>query len=57
VSSFAAEDVVAAVKEAGFEVVEENATVFMPRAVEVGICEAEDISEESLLFVYAKKNV
>ena len=56
-SSFAAEDVVAAVKEAGFEVVKEKATVFMPRAVEVGICDAEDISEESLLFVYAKKNV
>jgi SAM-dependent methyltransferase len=57
VSGFAAEDVVAAVKEAGFKVVKEKATVFMPRAVEVGICEAEDISEESLLFVYAKKNV
>src|SRR5271154_2471461 len=55
VSSFTAEDVVAAVGEAGFEVVKEKVTVFMPRMVEGGICEAEDISEELLLFVYAKK--
>ncbi|KAK4215613.1 S-adenosyl-L-methionine-dependent methyltransferase [Rhypophila decipiens] len=56
VSSLGPEDALAAVKDAGFEIVEEMRSQYLPKgAVEAGICGEGDIWEEPHLFVYAKK--
>jgi ubiquinone/menaquinone biosynthesis C-methylase UbiE len=55
VSSLTAEESVAAIKEAGFEVLEESVSTFMPKAVEAGICGEGDVWEETHLFVFARK--
>ncbi|KAK1760263.1 S-adenosyl-L-methionine-dependent methyltransferase [Echria macrotheca] len=55
VSSLAPEAAVAAVKEAGFEVLFEEVSTFTPKAEEAGICKADQVWEETHLFVYAKK--
>ncbi|KAM7190864.1 S-adenosyl-L-methionine-dependent methyltransferase [Naviculisporaceae sp. PSN 640] len=57
VSSLSPEDAVRAVKDAGFEVLEESTSQYLPRAVEAGICEEGDVWEEPHLFVYARKPV
>lgn len=55
VSSLSPEDAVQAVKDAGFEVVEESTSTYLPKAVEAGICAEGDVWEEPHLFVYARK--
>jgi ubiquinone/menaquinone biosynthesis C-methylase UbiE len=55
VSSLTAEESVAAIKEAGFEVLDEKQSVFTPKAADAGICKDEDVWEEPHVFVYAKK--
>jgi ubiquinone/menaquinone biosynthesis C-methylase UbiE len=55
VSSLTAEEGVAAIRAAGFEILDEKQSTFMPQAVEAGICLSEEIWEETHLFVYAKK--
>ncbi|KAF2098556.1 S-adenosyl-L-methionine-dependent methyltransferase [Rhizodiscina lignyota] len=54
-SGLSAEDTVSWMREVGFEVVHEDQSTFTPRAVEAGICEAEDVWEEPHLFVYARR--
>ena len=55
VSSFATEDILATLKKVGFEIVYEAASTFNPKAVEAGICKAEDTWEEPHFFLYARK--
>lgn len=55
VSSLTAEESVVAIKEAGFEVVDVKESIFLPKAVEAGICGEEDVWDEPHVFVYAKK--
>jgi ubiquinone/menaquinone biosynthesis C-methylase UbiE len=55
VSSLTAEESVAAIKIAGFEVLDEKQSVFTPKAADAGICKDEDVWEEPHVFVYAKK--
>jgi len=55
VSSLEAEEAVKAVKDAGFEVMYDGVTKFMPTAEEAGICSQDEVWEEPHLFVYARK--
>ena len=55
VSSLSAEETVKAIKAAGFEIEFQETASYMPKAVEAGICAAEDVWEEPQLFVYAQK--
>ncbi|CAK7212636.1 hypothetical protein SBRCBS47491_001534 [Sporothrix bragantina] len=55
VSSLSPEEGVAAVKAAGLEVKFDAVTKFKPRGAEVGICQPDEVWEESHLFVYAQK--
>ena len=55
VSSLSAEDAVISVREAGFDVVKETQSWFTPKAVEAGICKAEDVWEEPHVFGYGRK--
>ncbi len=55
VSSLSPEEAVEAVKEAGFAVEHEQLSKFTPKAVEAGICQTEEVWEETHLFVYARK--
>lgn len=57
VSSLSPEEGVAAVKAAGLEVQYDAVTQFTPRGAEVGICQPDEVWEESHLFVYAQKPV
>ena len=41
--------------EAGFTIVHQKASVFVPKAVEAGLCKPEETGEEHHLFMYAKK--
>lgn len=43
------------IKQVGFKIVHHNLSSFKPKAVEAGICEAEENVEEPHLYVYAKK--
>jgi cyclopropane fatty-acyl-phospholipid synthase-like methyltransferase len=55
VSSFSREEFAVWIKQVGFEIVHEQESKFLPKAVEAGICGPDDVWEESHLFVYAKK--
>jgi SAM-dependent methyltransferase len=55
VSSLARDDFVAWIRHVGFDVVHDQDSTFLPKAVEAGICGPDDVWEESHLFVYAKK--
>ncbi|KAH8890280.1 S-adenosyl-L-methionine-dependent methyltransferase [Thozetella sp. PMI_491] len=55
VSSLSPEAAVDAVRQAGFIVEYEHLSKFMPRGAEAGICKAEDVWEETHLFIYARK--
>lgn len=55
VSSLSPEELVAWIKQVGFEIVHEQESKFLPKAVEAGICGPDDVWEEPHLFVYAKK--
>ncbi|KAK0729468.1 S-adenosyl-L-methionine-dependent methyltransferase [Lasiosphaeris hirsuta] len=57
VSSLAPEPAVAAVRAAGFVIEHEAVTTFTPKGAEAGICQPEDVWEETHLFVYARKPV
>ncbi|KAK9446678.1 type 11 methyltransferase [Limtongia smithiae] len=57
VSSLAPEECVAAVREAGLEVVTSETSVFTPRAVEVGLCSPDEVWEEPHIFIYARKPI
>ncbi|CAK7231087.1 hypothetical protein SCUCBS95973_007794 [Sporothrix curviconia] len=57
VSSLSPEEGVAAVKAAGLEVKYDAVTKFKPQGAEVGICQPDEVWEESHLFVYAQKPV
>ncbi|KAK3317181.1 S-adenosyl-L-methionine-dependent methyltransferase [Cercophora scortea] len=54
-SSLPPDEAVRAVKNAGFEVIKEEVSTFLPKAAEAGICKAEEVWEETHLFVYARK--
>lgn len=55
VSSLSPEEAVDAVKSAGFVVEHHAVSKFTPKGAEAGICQPEDVWEETHLFVYAKK--
>jgi len=55
VSGIEADMAVDWVKQAGFEVVRTEASNFLPKAVEAGICRDDEVWEEDHIFVYAKK--
>jgi cyclopropane fatty-acyl-phospholipid synthase-like methyltransferase len=55
VSSLARDEFVAWIRQVGFDVVHDQESTFLPKAVEAGICGPDDVWEESHLFVYAKK--
>jgi 2-polyprenyl-3-methyl-5-hydroxy-6-metoxy-1,4-benzoquinol methylase len=55
VSSLSPEEFGAWIRQVGFEIVHEQESKFLPKAVEAGICEPDDVWEEPHLFVYAKK--
>ena len=48
-------EVVKAIEDAGFEVVEKIEETYLPKAVEAGICGAEEVWEEPHVFVCARK--
>ena len=54
-SSLSAEEFVAWIRHVGFEVVREQESKFLPKAVEAAICGPDDVWEEPHLFVYGKK--
>ena len=43
------------IRDAGFTIVHQKASVFVPKAVEAGICKPEQAGDEDQLFMYAKK--
>jgi len=49
------DEVVKAIEEAGFEVVDKIEEAYLPKAVEAGICGAEDVWEEPHTFICARK--
>lgn len=55
VSNFDADATLDVIKDAGFEVVHSDVSKFLPKAVEAGICSADEVWEETHLTVYAKK--
>lgn len=55
VSSLSPEEGVAAVKAAGLDVKYDAVTKFTPKGADAGICSADEVWEESHLFVYAQK--
>lgn len=55
VSGLSVEDAVAAVREAGFEIVHQKEKNFFPKAAEIGLCKVEDVWDEPHLFVHARK--
>lgn len=55
VSALSAEASLKAVQDAGFIIVDKSEQTFKPKAVEAGICTAEDVWEEPHLFVHARK--
>ena len=55
VSGFSREEFSVWIKQVGFEIVHEQESKFLPKAVEAGICGPDDAWEEPHLFVYAKK--
>lgn len=57
VSSLSPEEGVAAVKAAGLDVKYDAVTKFTPKGADAGICAADEVWEESHLFVYAQKPV
>jgi ubiquinone/menaquinone biosynthesis C-methylase UbiE len=56
-SSLGPEEAVEWIRRVGFQIEHEAVSKFMPKAAEAGICKPEDVSEETHLFVYAKKPV
>lgn len=54
-TSLSREKVLREVKGCGFEVVKEESSKFLPKAVEAGICKEDEIWEEEHLFVFARK--
>jgi cyclopropane fatty-acyl-phospholipid synthase-like methyltransferase len=42
-------------RETGFTIVHQKASVFVPKAVEAGLCKPEETGEEHQLFIYLKK--
>ncbi|EXJ62704.1 hypothetical protein A1O7_03142 [Cladophialophora yegresii CBS 114405] len=54
-SGLCEDEVLERMKEVGFEVIKVERSTYMPRAVEAGICNDEDVWEEEHLFVYARK--
>lgn len=55
VSSLAPDATVDMVRDVGFEIVYDAVTKFTPKGAEAGICQEEEVWEESHLFVYARK--
>lgn len=55
VSSLSPEDAVDTVSGAGFTVISEHRSVFLPKAYEAGICKQDEIWEEPHIFIYARK--
>ena len=55
VSGLSKEGNLEAIKEAGFEVIKYEEEVFVPKGVEAGLCKKEDVWEEPMLYVYARK--
>lgn len=54
-SSLAAEDALASVKKAGFEILKDETVTFLPRGAEAALCAKEEVKEETHLYVYARK--
>jgi 2-polyprenyl-3-methyl-5-hydroxy-6-metoxy-1,4-benzoquinol methylase len=42
-------------REAGFEIVHQKTSVFVPKAAEAGLCKPEETGEEHQLYMYVKK--
>jgi len=55
VSSLGVDEVSSLCSKAGFEIVQQETSKFLPKAVEAGLCTKEEVWEEPHLFVYAKK--
>ncbi|KAK3115131.1 hypothetical protein LTR53_005815 [Teratosphaeriaceae sp. CCFEE 6253] len=55
VSSLSAENIEAAVRDAGFAIERVETEAYTPKAVEAGICGAEDVWEEQHFFHHARK--
>ena len=54
-TSMSEEQYEVSMREAGFTMVHQKASVFVPKAVEAGLCKPEQTGEEHQLFIYAKK--
>ncbi|KAK7732499.1 hypothetical protein SLS53_008504 [Cytospora paraplurivora] len=55
VSSLAPDVAVGMIRDVGFEIVYDAVTKFTPKGAEAGICQKDEVWEESHLFVYARK--
>ena len=55
VSSLSQDDIVATLEKIGFTILEAEASMFLPRASEAGICPEGEAWEEPHFFVYARK--
>ena len=55
VSSLAPEEAAAAIRDAGFTIEREALSKFTPKGAAAGICNEEEVWEETHLFVYAQK--
>ena len=54
-SSLSAEDALASVKKAGFDILKDETVTFWPKGKDAALCEQEDVKEETHLYVYARK--
>lgn len=54
-SGLSQDEYLACIKQVGFEIVHHSLSSFIPKAVEAGICKAEENIEEPHLFVWTKK--
>lgn len=55
VSSLGQEEVIEAIKDAGFLIEMHEVEAYRPKAAEVGLCNPEDVWEEEQLFVHCRK--
>lgn len=56
VSSLSAEDALKTVKKAGFEILEQHQSSFLPKGALAGLCEEGEDMEETHFYVYARKS-
>lgn len=54
-SSLSADDALASVQKAGFEILKQETMTFLPRGVEAALCGQDEVNEETHLYVYARK--